>query len=413
MKILLFSLSIPIGVMISPETLVMLGNSAGYNGAIFYLSVAAAAGVSCSCAYCLFYPGTEARKGNELALLAGSIGKVPAAALVLSARLTVTLLAATSVLVTAGFAFNEIFLYWFPNFGFAFLLLGFILVCNLIHTSWAFKLQLLLVVCILTCFSVLLFNGLLYSPAKNITAQGSQFTSLAAASGALLLFLGFDLIINSQLKNKLMPAIGAVCIMCMLFALWGAVSRAYVPAASLAESTLPHLKTARAIMGQNGRLLMGVIVICGATAAVNGLFIYLGQTARDLASHEIIPRFKGENTLHRLTCILVSLLIGIFMMGGLAGEEKLTVYYRGALALWLLLLAFRCLTSAYLYSSNKIFSVVAFSTGGIIGFVSFLFVIISEHATEQFIFCLQVYISALLFVLIWPGMVKLFPKLNR
>lgn len=413
MKLFFYSIAIPIGVMLSPETLVLLGNSAGYNGMIFFLSVAAAAVVCCMCAYCLFYPGKQAEEGNELSLLAKVIGRFPAAALVLSARLSVTLLVATSVLVTAGFAFNEIFVYWFPNFGFAFLLLGFILVFNIIDKSWAAKFQLLLMTCTLLSFSVLLVAGLVSSPSTNITTQASECTNLAAASGALLLFLGFDLIINSQVKNKLLPAVVAICTIFTLFILWGAVSRAYVPFTSLIESTLPHLKAARAIMGQNGRLLMGVIVICGATAAVNGLFLYMGKTVGNLAGQQVIPRFKGEKTLQRLASILMAVAIGILMMSGLAGEDKLSIYYRGALVLWLVLLTFRCFTSAYLPSSSKSFTAVALTTGCIIGLLTILLVAAAEYTKEQFIFCLQVYICALLLMLIWPGMVKLFPAINR
>lgn len=413
MKLFLYSIAIPIGVMLSPETLVLLGNGAGYNGTLFFLSVAIAAAVSCMCAYSIFYLGRQADEGNELSLLAKVLGRFPAAALVISARLSVTLLVATSVLVTAGFAFNEIFVYWFPNFGFAFLLLGFILVFNIIDKSWAVTFQLLLISCILLSFSVLLIQGLFSSPSSNIPTQASELTSLAAASGALLLFLGFDLIINSQAKNKLISALAAICTIFMLFILWGAVSRAYVPSASLIESSLPHLKAARAIMGQNGRLLMGVVVICGATAAVNGLFLYMGQTAYDLAEQEIIPRFKGEKTLHRLAVILLSLTIGILMMSGLAGEDKLTIYYRGALVLWLVLLSFRCFTSAYLHSSSKSFSFVAVTTGCIMGLSSLLLVAAAEYTREQLFFCLQVYICALLLMLIWPAMVKLFSVINR
>ena len=413
MKLFLYSIAIPLGVMLSPETLVLLGNSAGYNGMIFFLSVATAALLSCMCAYCLFYPGRQAEKGNEVSILAGGIGRFPAAALVLSARLSVTLLAATSVLVTAGFAFNEIFVYWFPNFGFAFLLLGFILVCNVIDTSWATRFQLLLITCTLLSFAVLLFAGLFSSPPADSTIQAGELTSLAAASAALLLFLGFDLIINSRGQNKLLPAVAAICTVCTLFILWGALSRVYVPSTSLIESTLPHLKAARAIMGQDGRLLMGVVVICGATAAVNGLFLYMGATVENLAGQEVIPRFRGKQTLHRLVSILMAVTIGILMMSGLAGEDELSIYYRGALVLWLVLLTFRCITSAYLPTSSKRFSAVALATGSIIGLLSILLVAAAEHTKEQFIFCLQVYICALLLTLIWPGMVKLFPSIIR
>lgn len=413
MKIFLYTIAIPIGVMFSPETLVLLGNSAGYNGGVFYLSVALAMAVSVLTSYAIFHPGHGLPQKNEAALLAGFLGRYPGAALVLSARLGVTLLAATSVLVTAGFAFNEIYLYWFPNFGFAFVLLGFILVGNLIHASWAATFQLLLVACTLVSFSVLLIVGLFSSPATAVAEQSGQHASLAAAAAALLLFLGFDLIMEFRHQNKLVPALGAIGAMFVLFLWWGAVSIHYVPAASLAESTLPHLKAAREIMGQNGRLLMGVVVICGAAATVNGLFLYLGQTARNLAELELLPAFKNEQTLPRLTALLLSAAIGFCMMSGLAGNEKLTTYYRGALLLWLALLTVRCFAAARLPATRVGMAAVPLAAGCLLGLSSVLVAVAGENTKEQLVFSLQVYIVALLVTAIRPALTRFLLTFKR
>jgi hypothetical protein len=412
MKLFLISISIPIGVMLSPETLILLGNSAGYNGMIFFLSVAASALVCFLCAGTIFSTGGQKGQENELSLLAKAIGRLPGASLVLSARLSMTLLAATSVLVIAGFAFNEIFLYWFPNFGFAFLLLGLILISNLLRSSWAGTLQLLLVACSLVSFSILLINGLFSAPSSDLTTLGSEPTSLAAATGAVLLFLGFDLILNSEQKNKLFPAVAAISTIFVLFVLWGAVSRMHVPATSLTESTLPHLKAARAVMGQNGRLLMGIVVICGATAAVNGLFLYMGQTVRGLAGQDLLPPLKGE-TLHRLASILMAVTIGVFMMTGLAGDDKLTIYYRGALLLWLVLLAARCGAMALQPSVGRNFSIIGVAAGCTMAIASIILCYTAESSSELIVFGLLAYASGLLLVMAWPALVKLFPKLKR
>ena len=411
MRLFLISISIPIGVMISPETLILLGNSAGYNGVLFYLSIAAAAAACCLCAFSIFYPGKVAEGGNEVPLLTGFTGRYTGASLVLSARLAMTLLAATSVLVIAGFAFNEIFLYWFPNFGFAFLLLGLILLCNLIG-SWAATLQLLLVACALLRFSILLFNGLLSSPSTDIAIQSGEPASLAAGAGAVLLFLGFDLFINAEQKNKFAPAVAAIMVIFVLLVLWGAVSRLYVPISSLAESTLPHMKTARAVMAQNGRLLMGIVVICGATATVNGLFLYMGQTVRTLAGQELLPSFRGV-TLHRLASIAMAVTIGFLMMTGLAGEDNITVYYRGALLLWLVLLAVRCWAMACQPSLGRKFSAIALAAGCTMGISSIILWYTAEHRRELIVFCLLVYTGGVMLVMIWPALVKLFPKLKK
>lgn len=56
-----------------------------------------------------------------------------AAAMALTGRIPVFLFASTAMLVSAGFAFNEIFVYWFPNFLFASLLLALICGLHLFH----------------------------------------------------------------------------------------------------------------------------------------------------------------------------------------------------------------------------------------------------------------------------------------
>ena len=412
MKLFLISISIPIGVMLSPETLILLGNSAGYNGLIFFLSLAASALVCCLCAFSIFSPGGHPEQTNELSVLIRGLGRFTGAALVLTARLSMTLLAATSVLVIAGFAFNEIFLYWFPNFGFAFLLLGLILVCNVLRASWAAILQLLLVASALVSFSILLISAVLSAFSSDLAIQGSEPASLAAATGAVLLFLGFDLIINSEQKNKLIQAVTAISVISVLFLLWGAMSILYVPAASLTESTLPHLKAARAVMGQNGRLLMGIVVICGAAAAVNGLFLYMGQTVRNLAGQELLPSFRG-NTLHRLASVMMAVTIGVFMMTGLAGDEMLAVYYRGALLLWLVLLAARCVAMARQPSVSRIFSIIAITAGCTMAIASIILCFTAEYSRELIAFCLLAYTGGLLLVMAWPALVTLFPNLKR
>jgi hypothetical protein len=165
-------------------------------------------------------------------------------------------------------------------------------------------------------------------------------------------------------------------------------------------------------MGQNGRLLMGVVVICGATATVNGLFLYMGQTVRNLAGQDLLPSFSGD-TQQRLVGILMAVTIGILMMIGLAGADKLTVYYRGALLLWLVLLAVRCCAIAYQPSMSRNFSAIALATGCTMGILSIIVWFTAEYSTELTVFILLAYTGGVLLVMIWPALVRLFPNLKR
>jgi len=113
------------GLMLSPNTQALLGNLAGMLQG--YLGVWLLLG---ACAYVLnlrSYRALIGRPGSHAELSVShrnAWGDLPALLIPLSGRLVTTLAAATGLLVTAGIVFNEAFIYWFPNFAFAFILLG-------------------------------------------------------------------------------------------------------------------------------------------------------------------------------------------------------------------------------------------------------------------------------------------------
>ena len=56
------------------------------------------------------------------------------------------------------------------------------------------------------------------------------------------------------------------------FDAWNAAALIHVEASRLAGTSIPYILTARSILGQTGRIVMGIVVIAGACAAVNLLF---------------------------------------------------------------------------------------------------------------------------------------------
>ncbi|WP_028586069.1 hypothetical protein [Desulfogranum mediterraneum] len=344
MKLPILALSVPLGIMLSPESLVRLGNLAG-GGSFSHLLLALAALVAALGAGLILHPGLSSRGEGATLLLSRELGSVPAATLLLSSRISVTLLAATAVLVTAGYAFNEIFLYWFPNFGFAFLLLFLVLAANLAGERWALRLQVLAALLALSCLCILLFLGVLAEGAP-LEAQSPINPSPHLALGAVLLFLGYDLV--SPAENG--PSRGAVLVLLglvlLLFSCWAGISAHFVAWSSLADSTIPHILAAKRMLGQPGRYLIGTVVICGAVAMVNGLFIATTRTWLALSAQQLVPRFFQGRNQGRFYCLLSALVIGVLMMSGLAGEEELELYLRGALLLWLLKLGAHSLAAS-------------------------------------------------------------------
>jgi len=119
---------------------------------------------------------------------------VPVTILSLGSRVAFTVCAATGLLATAGFTFNEVFVYWFPNFGFAFLLLGVLLAANLIGRGIPQGIQIACTGAALAGLLVLSGVGLTVQSAVAESAQRiAAIPDPRALFAGVLILVGFDL----------------------------------------------------------------------------------------------------------------------------------------------------------------------------------------------------------------------------
>ncbi len=132
-------------------------------------------------------------------------------------------------------------------------------------------------------------------------------------------------------------AMSAMMLAAIVFTLWALASFFNVPLDMLSSSTIPYSKAARAIMGPEGRIVIGVVVIAGAASAVNVLLMGVGRMMTELASEELLPRafLLGEGR-DAASIVFLAGMGSAFMLLGYAGETRLLVYVKGALFLWLL-----------------------------------------------------------------------------
>jgi hypothetical protein len=280
-----------------------------------------------------------AKQAGEIGVLTNGVGELTTMTLCLAGRLPVILVGGTGILVTAGYAFNEIFLYWFPNFGFAFILLGIIVAGNCIGEKWAFYCQVIAsLCCLIGLVAILIIWGFFLTPPELVHGQEEFTFSLADGMNIFLLFLGCDLALHRNEQRDARWLSGLFVMVFILFAFWIFFSRQYVAPQVLFESTIPHIKAAKSALGQTGRLLIGVVIISGAFAMINGLFIYSGITLERMNQSKLIAVGNNTALVRRLLFTFLAVAIGILMMTGLAGSEKLEIYYRGSLLLWLFLI---------------------------------------------------------------------------
>ena len=338
----LIALAWMLGLFISPEALLLHGNMTGMSGFGFLLALGAGLllhwfnvdGATRG-------DGTGGPPAAEIQLLTKAYGPFAASWLLLMARPVLATCIATAVLVTSGFVFNEVFLYWFPNFGFAALLLGLILIINLAGMRIAAMAQVLFTSTAVVGLLILILTGLL---SWNSTPQDVHHTAFSVGGYsiglAVLAFTGYDMLrylARDSEKHQLAGVIktGLIISGIVLIA-WNLVALIHVAPSRLADTSIPHILTAKAIMGPAGRVMIGVVAIAGACAAVNYLFQSVARMTMSMSEARLLPSIFGPiATRPLLPLIILAATSGLLMAIGFAGSDLIDVSIRAGLLLWL------------------------------------------------------------------------------
>ncbi len=84
---------------------------------------------------------------------------------------------------------------------------------------------------------------------------------------SLLLFLGYEQILVDTERDK-QQFWWAIAIGFVFLSLWALASLSHVSRVELSSSTVPYILSAREIMGQPGRTLIGIVIIAGSCKLV-------------------------------------------------------------------------------------------------------------------------------------------------
>lgn len=334
------------GLLLSPLSLTILGNSMGIVGAPFLIFILTALVFHLFTALAygeifLVFPSPE----GETRFIKNSLGSISAIVLPLCSRVLFTLCAATAILATAGYSFNEVFLHWFPNLAFSFCLFGFLLLINVLGHRVSSAAQIFFVGIILLGLLILSLVGLLNlgkaSPAIEAPNLDPLHMSRVLLFG-LVLFVGFDLAIFTKGSNGHHPIklirsmILGILLAAIILALWGLVSINHVPPGKLADTTVPHMVAARVVMGQSGRFLMGLVVVAGSCAAVNALLMTISEMISAMAKQGLLPPFLTLQPKRvPIPLILLGMGIAAMMAAGMAGKRMLEIYTKAGIWFWI------------------------------------------------------------------------------
>jgi len=329
------------GLMFSPDTLVLFGNGVGALGALLLVVLPLAI---------LVHLGTVSSLGELHATPDGfvgglrtAIGNRTASILLICGKLPFAICASAGLVVTAGFVFNEVFVYWFPNFTFAYLLLILVLVLNIFSPNTALRAQAVAIAGAGTGLLVLACFGILGAAETEAAAAGSGGFDIRYLSAAVIVLVGYDMGLTAgwQSRLKSSPSIRVLVIALLiggvLLALWGLAAMILVPAAKLESSTIPHMIVARKALGQPGRIIMGLVAIFGVFAAVNAMLHSISMTTKSLASAMgDADMAMSPARIRVITLLFTAIASATLMFLGFAGEPILESWIRGGMVLWLI-----------------------------------------------------------------------------
>ena len=384
------------GVFLSPDSLVLLGRFMGRTGWAGLVLLAGG-----MLLFFFFAANVREMTAPEPARTSLSDWVVTGIYLLFTTRLFAALFLATGVLVSSGYVFNEVFLYWFPNFGFAFLLLFLILAVQLTGRRMPLIGQMV--------FAGLAISGLLVIILKGITAPAAGQVSLPVTFPKwpmmflpLLLWVGFELGLYTGIpaRRKSGPGISVLIITCggILFLCLGLVYISHIPLEKLAATTIPHIKTARILMGDPGRAIMGIVVISGSLAAVNALFSAGRIQAEQMVRGGLLPKWTGKPFV--IPALLTVAVSGL-MAGGMAGSPKLEIWIRSVFILWVWAYGLNLVVSMQGNLSFGRLLITAFTLSGGIALL-----MIGENRMQQLTYFILLLSAGLL-----PGV--LYRKLTR
>ena len=329
-------------LLLSPDHLRWWGNTAGQLGLLFWPILIGVIAVYASSGNAYRRLATSSPDGGFLTALQ-SMGGAPATALAIASRLLLTAGLSTGVLVTAGFVFNETFVHWFPNFGFAFICL----VAAALTTLWGYqaatRIQSSLAVLAILSLAALVVPGIIAWPGPPVAEPGEVHrVSIHECAGALLLFAGFDVTIHhaaptreTPIDTKRLTAVLATA--GVLLGLWGTVSLAHVPAQRLETSFIPYTLAARAIADQTGRILIGIALITGSVAAVTALFSATCRIIGTVSQMGMLPGAAGgSDRRNTAVALLLTGAVAAMLTLGFAGSTELETFIRAGFLLWLI-----------------------------------------------------------------------------
>jgi len=346
--------SASVGLVVSGTAMVVLGNGYGVSGPAFSIIALIALFVILSVALsysemAAMIPG--AGMVGEYTLPA--LGKLPAIFAVLAGYIVLVGTDGGTNMIVGGQSFET--LTGIPWYIAVTVILLFLATINLIGVSVFGKVQSILAISMMLLLGVIGLMGLLGIGTQDQLAQSPAFSPISwkAQAGtlgiAIWLFIGMEFVapLAEEIKNP-----GRNIPIAMLFGcftiwlvdlLFGLGVTKYIKLDELAQSTIPHVDGAAAMLGETGLVIMGIVSIIAAITTCDTYLAAVPRMLYGLSKEGLLP--KAFSYLHPktrtpwvgiFTVIGLTLIVLIFAFINNANIDFVTTMISVACGTWLM-----------------------------------------------------------------------------
>lgn len=315
--------SASVGLVVSGTAMVVLGNGYGVGGPAF--SVVAFVALIVILSVALSYSEMAAMipgAGMVGEYTLPALGKLPAIFAVLAGYIVLVGTDGGTNMIVGGQSFQT--LTGVPWYIAVIVILGFLALVNLLGVSVFGRVQSILAISMMALLAILGVWGLTGIGTEAQLATQPPFSPIsfkeqAGTLGlAIWLFIGMEFVapLAEEIKNP-----GRNIPLAMLFGcftiwladlLFGLGVTRYIPLDKLAESTIPHVDGAAAILGQPGLVLMSIVSIIAAVTTCDTYLAAVPRMLYGLSKEGLLP--KAFSYLHPTTR---TPWVGIFTVIGL------------------------------------------------------------------------------------------------
>lgn len=244
------------------------------------------------------------------------------------------------------------FVYGFPNFGFAFDILFTLAFIQWFNEEIVKSFQVLFTATAMAGLAFLTIKGILnLTDVKALLPVADLPESLSIPESGvfvfLFLFLGVKMGILAVLdssKSRSNPsvekrisvfAVGmTVALTAGIFVAWEVVLIHHGGFDKLAGSSINHMVGERMIWGQTGRTIMGIVIIAGICSAINAVYFAIRKQIQAMEAAGWLPS-ESQMPAGKITVTVMVLITAVLMGLGLAGHRELETLISVSMLTWL------------------------------------------------------------------------------